>query len=152
MRAGIPDKRQAILEWYRMDNDQRIRYFDFFFRLNHSRLITTETHWNTNLRRELIQRVAAARSAARSKLQRWVVSFAQPALEQAKVSMRAISQDIARVLKGALLNFDEEMQLLKIDYGRMERYVEDGYDANAFFIKVIRDLGGKIIKGIPFRK
>ena len=137
---------------YRLDNEQRIRYFDFFFRLDHSRLVTSQMHWNTELGSELKQRAALLRYAARSKLQRWVTSFAQPALKQAKASVKVIGQDIDRVLQAALVNFNKEFTLLRLDYGRMEQKVADGYEANAFFVKVIKDLGGKIINGIPFKQ
>ena len=152
LRFGVPDKRQAILEWFLLDEVQRTGYFDFFVRLDHSRLLTSQTHWNTNLRQELAQRLALVRSLARSKLQRWVTSFARPALTQARKSMRVIGQDIGGVLQTALQNFGNEMKLLKVDYGRMEQNVADGYEANAFFVKVIRDLGGQILRGIPFHK
>merc|ERR1740128_141867 len=41
---------------------------------------------------------------------------------------------------------------MTLDYGRLKQNVADGYQANAFFVKVIKELGGKILAGIPFDK
>jgi hypothetical protein len=65
-------------------------------------------------------------------------------------SILTIADDIAVVLDTALLNFSEEIGKFQEDAEQMKQNIIDGYYADAFFAKLIVEMGGAIIQDIPF--
>lgn len=150
MRAGMQDKRQAILELFSMDNQERIPFFDFAFRLNHSRLVTSKTQWQTDWKTRLAEGVAWTRNALALTADQWMSSFLLSSFSETAGSILIVADDIALVLDTALTNFLEEIEKLQADIDTIKQNVIDGYYADAFFARIAVDIGGAIISDIPF--
>lgn len=149
MNAGMQDKRQVVLECFNMDNQDRIPFFDFAFRLNHSRLVTSKTNWQIDWRSRLIQGIGRTRDSLSLTADRWVSGFLLGSSETAG-SMLNIGEDIILVLDTAWSNFIDEIDKLQGDINVMKQNIIDGYYADAFFARIAVQIGGAIIQDIPF--
>ncbi|XP_057368025.1 uncharacterized protein LOC130689027 [Daphnia carinata] len=150
MNAGMQDRRQVILELFNMDDQERIPCFDFAFRLNNSRLVTSKTQWPTDWKLRLAQVVDRTRDSLALTADQWVSAFLLSSFSETVGSILTLGDDIALVLDTALLNFGEEITKLQEDVERMKQNIIEGYYADAFFAKLIVEMGGAIIQDIPF--
>ncbi len=150
MRAGIPDRRQMILELFRLDRDERIPIFDFVLRLNHSQLLTSKTRWPTDWRKKLFEISGKVLNTISISGDQWWAAFVTQTISETSGSVLYIVNDIYEVLNTALDNFIYETDQLATDYRIMEQNVIDGYNTNAFYAKVAIEMIGAITKDIPF--
>jgi hypothetical protein len=75
MKAGMQDRRQVTLELFNTEEQERISLFDFAFRLNHSRLVTSRTQWPTDWKNRVHQGVDRIRGYLTSTADQWVTAF-----------------------------------------------------------------------------
>ena len=150
IRAGMEDKRKVILELFNLDKEERASFFDFALQLNHSRLVTSRTRWQTDWKTRLAQGIDWTRDALSLTADQWVSAFASSYFSETLGSVLIIADDIALVLDTALSNFIEEIEKLSIDVETIKQNVIDGYNSNAFFAKLVVDIGGAIIQDTPF--
>ena len=75
MKAGMQDRRQVTLELFNTEEQERISLFDFAFRLNHSRLVTSRTQWPTDWKNVVRQGVDRIRGYLTSTADQWVTAF-----------------------------------------------------------------------------
>ena len=150
LRAGIPDKRQMILELFKQEKSDRLPVFDFALRLNHSTLLTSKTRWPANWRTRFADIAAKSRSTLSLTADQWLAAFVTNSFSESTGSMLLIADDIYGVLQIAMDNFFAESEQLYADYQKMEQNVVDGYNGNAFYVKIAIELGSAVIKDIPF--
>lgn len=150
MNAGMQNRRQVILELFNMDDQERSTFFDFAFRLNHSRLVTSKTQWPTDWKNRLAQVIGRTRDSLALTADQWVSAFLLSSFSETVGSILTIADDIELVLDTALLNFGKEITKLQEDVELMKQNIIEGYYADAFFAKLVVEMGGAIIQDIPF--
>lgn len=144
------DKRQAIVELVSMTDKDFEPLFDFAFRLNHSHLITSHARWPLDYRSRVLAGARRVRESIRQTGAQWNEAFATQPFNELSESSRIIAEEVLQVLDIAWLNFVGEVDKLKADVGTMRQNVIDGYNANAFYAKLAVDIGGAIVRDIPF--
>lgn len=139
-----------IFEVFKQAKDERLPVFDFVFRLNHSRLVTSRTRWPADWQTRFTDIAAKTKNTLSLIADQWVAAFVTNTVSEAAGSMLYIVNDIYEVLNIATDNFIAETEKLYVDYKKLEQNVIDGYNSNAFYAKLAVDMGSAIIKDIPF--
>lgn len=133
-----------------MDHQERNPFFDFSLQLNHSRLLTSKTRWEVDWRNHLMQALHRTRDSLSLTADQWVSAFLLSSFSETAGSVLIIGDDIALVLDTALSNFIDELDKLNGDVGLLKQNIIDGYYADAFFARLVVEIGGAIIQDIPF--
>lgn len=139
-----------ILELFKLDKEERIPVFDFVLRLNHSHLLTSKTRWPADWRDRFTDITEQSKSSASLTADRWWAAFITNTISESAGSVLYIANDIYEVLNTALDNFIDETTKLEADYDKMKQNMIDGYNSNAFYAKIAVELGGAVIRDIPF--
>ena len=138
------------MEVYDQTENDRFKFFDFAFRLNHSRLITSKTQWPKDWYARLNDRYNSARNSVYLTAQLWQDAFPRHGFSESTGSIMIIADDVMNVLHLTLDNFMDEIEKLKQDGERMKQNIIDGYNSNAFFAKVAVNLLSVVFKDFSF--
>ena len=157
LAIGLADPRRGVIQLYDTQSpsidgqrDNQHNLLDSLLQLNNSRLVTWRTQWRPDLPAEVARRAALVRQSLEWTGQRWIESFVMAAVSESLTSMLDIADDVYVVLETALLNASNETMLLMADGHKLADNVLAGYQANAFFAKTVYELGGGLLRDIPF--
>ncbi|XP_069195444.1 LOW QUALITY PROTEIN: uncharacterized protein [Procambarus clarkii] len=121
IEGGIEDHRNARFSmkhlqpaWLRgeaAEVSEWISDANFFFRLNHSRLLTSRLSWRPEMKLELMNEVAEVIGAShdlRQNLEDWVMGSLEVAADEVLIRAQPILKDLVRVVRPLLLDFRNE--------------------------------------------
>ena len=139
-----------MMQVYDQNDLDRFTFFDFVFRLNHSRLITSKTQWPKDLSVRLYDRYERSRDSVFLTADQWAGAFPLHGFSESAGSILIIADDIMDILERTLSNFLEEIDKLNQDGERMKQNIIEGYYGNAFFAKTAVNLFSMVFKDFSF--